>query len=290
MRRAQQRAEIALEKTVREREIEEAEIRAPRRDRKIAPCAGTGGRHRTRPARAGTWSGWRSSVRRSGRSKSMTASSPSPTSPGSSRTPRREAETARARMVEAQEHVASRCARRRSPNGGSASSSSTRRSRRSAKRSNSGPSPTAEKKAAIEQAEAEESTADAPGCRYEVDAEGKRQLNEAENLRSDASRRSALHRASSSRTSRRSFAKASSRSKDIESIKILQVDGMPGLSGVHPAAAADGRDGGRARRATGPTANPPSLADSASTPRCAIARRRLSSTRCSTRSASRPIR
>lgn len=87
----------------------------------------------------------------------------------------------------------------------------------------------AEKRAAIDRAEAEKVAMDAARIHYEVDAEGKRRLNEAENLRSDASRRSAHYRRlvetlpSIIRESVKSM-------ENIESIRILQVDGLPGFS------------------------------------------------------------
>ena len=52
----------------------------------------------------------------------------------------------------------------------------------------------AERAAAVEHAEAEKVAAEASRHRYEAEAEGQRKLNEAENLRSDASRRTALNR------------------------------------------------------------------------------------------------
>ncbi|HWA45083.1 MAG TPA: flotillin domain-containing protein [Hypericibacter adhaerens] len=87
----------------------------------------------------------------------------------------------------------------------------------------------AEKKAAIERAAADKAASDAAKYRYAVDAEGQRALNEAENLRSDASRRSALHRRLVENLPEiiRESVKPMER---IESIKILQVDGLPGLS------------------------------------------------------------
>jgi uncharacterized membrane protein YqiK len=88
---------------------------------------------------------------------------------------------------------------------------------------------TAEKEAAVERAEAERVAAEASRVRYEAEAEGQRKLNEAENMRSDASRRTALNRKlfenlpAIIRESVRPMEK-------IESIKILQVEGLPGFS------------------------------------------------------------
>ncbi len=100
----------------------------------------------------------------------------------------------------------------------------------------------------------------------------KRKLNEAENLRSDASRRSA-HQLLVDRLPE--IIRESVRPMEkIDSIKILQVDGLPGLSGTQggstgqPAAAGDGTAGRRWGR--GPEVG--YLAERASsTPHCAIA-------------------
>ena len=93
----------------------------------------------------------------------------------------------------------------------------------------------AEKVAAADRAEADKIAVAALAERYAVESEGKRKLNEAENLRSDANRRSRLHKAlvenlpSIIRESVRPMEK-------IKEIKILHVDGMPGFS--------DGTSGG----------------------------------------------
>ena len=105
----------------------------------------------------------------------------------------------------------------------------------------------AEKAAAEERAEAERFRSLAARLRYEVDAEGKRQLNEAENLRSDASRRSALrmklvdHLESIIREAVKPMER-------IEAIRILQVEGLPGMSGTLPSGGAgdDASPGGGA--------------------------------------------
>ena len=123
---------------------------------------------------------------------------------------------------------------------------------------------TAEKMAAFDRAEAEKAAADAARVRYEIDSAGQRALNEAENLRSDASRRSGLSRKLIEKLPdiiRESVKPI----ENIELIRILQVDGLPGLSGVHPAAGADGAGrSGEGGQGGGPSPqNPPSLADSA---------------------------
>ena len=103
---------------------------------------------------------------------------------------------------------------------------------------------TAEKQAAIEHAEAERVAAEASRHRYEAEAEGQRKLNEAENLRSDASRRTALNRKLFENLPAiiRESVKPMER---IESIKILQVEGLPGFSNGPvggPGASAGGGD------------------------------------------------
>lgn len=87
----------------------------------------------------------------------------------------------------------------------------------------------AERDAAKDLAQADQTTAEAAQFRYAVDAEGRSRLNEAENLRSDKSRLSALHTQlieSLPAIIRESVKPMES----IESIKILQVDGLPGMS------------------------------------------------------------
>jgi len=88
----------------------------------------------------------------------------------------------------------------------------------------------ADKAAATDRADADRIAVTALEERYRVEAEGKEKLNAAENLRSDASRKSALHRAlvenlpAIIRESVKPMEK-------IEGIKILHVEGLPGLSG-----------------------------------------------------------
>ena len=88
---------------------------------------------------------------------------------------------------------------------------------------------TAEKAVAVENAEAERMTAEGTRHRYDAEAEGQRKLNEAENMRSDASRRTALNRKLFEQLP--AIIRESVRPMErIESIKILQVEGLPGFS------------------------------------------------------------
>lgn len=87
-----------------------------------------------------------------------------------------------------------------------------------------------ERIAAVDHASAERVTAEAAAYRYDVEADGKRKLNEAENMRSDASWRSGLHTKLIENLP--SIIRESVKPmENIDSIKILQVDGLPGLSG-----------------------------------------------------------
>lgn len=99
----------------------------------------------------------------------------------------------------------------------------------------------ADKTAAERRAEAEIAAAKAAEIRYEKDAEGARRLNEAENMRSAESRRSAIYEnlVSSLPNIIRETVKPM---ENIDSIKILQVDGVPGLNG--PSEHGGGGEGG----------------------------------------------
>jgi len=98
-----------------------------------------------------------------------------------------------------------------------------------------------EKDAAQDRADADRIAVAALGERLRVEAEGKEKLNAAENLRSDASRRSALHKALVENLPAiiRESVKPMER---IEGIRIVHVEGLPGLSG----AATQGGGGGEA--------------------------------------------
>ena len=113
----------------------------------------------------------------------------------------------------------------------------------------------AEKAAAQDRADADRIAVAALEERLRVEADGKEKINIAENLRSDASRKSALHKALVENLPAiiRESVKPMER---IEGIKILHVEGLPGLSsgsssnGSGDAAHADGggRDGNLAEQ------------------------------------------
>lgn len=118
----------------------------------------------------------------------------------------------------------------------------------------------AEKQAAMDRAEAEKVTIQVAQLHYAIDAEGKRRLNEAENLRSDASRRSAHYRRLVDNLP--SIIRESVKPmENIDSIRILQVDGLPGFSNGSGAGGEGGGGGGKSASDGGPTTG--SLADSA---------------------------
>jgi uncharacterized membrane protein YqiK len=115
----------------------------------------------------------------------------------------------------------------------------------------------AERQAAVERAEAEKVSAEASRHRYEAEAEGQRLLNEAENMRSDANRRSTLNRKLFEQLPQiiRESVKPMER---IESIKIMQVEGLPGFSNGSSGGAA----GGEGSAAGGGDGRPGNLAES----------------------------
>ena len=102
---------------------------------------------------------------------------------------------------------------------------------------------TAEKEAAEQRAAAEIAEAQALEVRYEKDAEGHRKLNEAENLRNDANRSSAIYEnlVSNLPSIIRETVKPM---ENIESIKILQVDGVPGINSPSDTGGGSSGDGG----------------------------------------------
>lgn len=111
----------------------------------------------------------------------------------------------------------------------------------------------AEKAAAQDRADADRIAVAALAERLSVEAEGKEKLNTAENLRSDASRKSALHKALVENLPAiiRESVKPMER---IEGIKIVHVEGLPGMSGGAMTGSGDtgqdssGRDGNLAEQ------------------------------------------
>ena len=101
----------------------------------------------------------------------------------------------------------------------------------------------AEKEASQEREQAEKFASLAAKLRYEVDAAGKQMLNEAENIRSDASRRSALRMQLAGKLDS-IIREAVKPMQNIDAIKILEVNGMPGFSGGQPALEIDDGSGG----------------------------------------------
>ena len=86
-----------------------------------------------------------------------------------------------------------------------------------------------QKVAMEKRAQAEVAESKAAQVRYETDAEGHRKLNEAENMRTDESRRSAIYE-HLVKTLPQVIRESVKPMESIESIKILQVDGLPGLN------------------------------------------------------------
>jgi uncharacterized membrane protein YqiK len=88
----------------------------------------------------------------------------------------------------------------------------------------------AEKASAKDLAEADRISVGALKERLAIEAEGKRALNEAENLRSDASRKSALHQRLVENLPD-IIRESVKPMENIDEIKILHVEGLPGLAG-----------------------------------------------------------
>ena len=101
----------------------------------------------------------------------------------------------------------------------------------------------ADKQAVAYRAESEIAEAKAAEVRYETDAEGNRKLNDAENMRNDESRRSAIYE-HLVKTLPQIIKETVKPMENIESIKILHVDGLPGLNSPSETGGAGGGGGG----------------------------------------------
>lgn len=97
----------------------------------------------------------------------------------------------------------------------------------------------AQKEASAEHEEAERHASVAAKLRYEIDAAGHKMLNEAENMRSDASRENELRMELARRLD--SIIRESVKPmNNIDAIKILDVKGMPGFSGAEASSGGQG--------------------------------------------------
>ncbi|MGE0213560.1 MAG: flotillin domain-containing protein [Parvibaculaceae bacterium] len=101
----------------------------------------------------------------------------------------------------------------------------------------------ADREAAEMHALADIAAANAAEVRYAKDAEGQRLLNDSENMRSEASRRSAIYE-NLVRNLPNIIRETVKPMENIESIKILQVDGLPGLNSPSEVAAGEVGGGG----------------------------------------------
>lgn len=253
VRRAQQRAEVAREKAEREREIEEAQIAATREVERarIAQERIVEAERIEREREIERLEIQRKKMLQLEEQESVIAVAEKSRAQSEAQAA---AEAARAAMVAAQERVHTtrdtEIAERRKRIEIIAAEQEAERDvvKMLAKAE-------AEKKAALDRAEADRTEVAALQVRYEVEAEGKRKLNEAENLRSDASRRSALHQKLVERLPE-IIRESVKPMEKIGEIKILQVDGLPGLSSggggpIVSGAASDGPivDGGGSRAA-----------------------------------------
>jgi uncharacterized membrane protein YqiK len=261
VRRAQQRAEVAREKTEREREIEEAQIAAARdvERARIAQERIIEAERIEREQEIERLEIQRQKARQLEEQESVIAVAEKSKAQSEAQAA---AEAARAQMVAAQEKVHTTrdmeiAERRKQIEIIAASQEAEREAVKMVTKAE------AEKKAALDRAEADRTEVAALQVRYEVEAEGKRKLNEAENLRSDASRRSALHQRLVERLPE-IIRESVKPMEKIDSIKILQVDGLPGLSGAQAGGAGPVTAGGEGPSADGGSAGgrPANLAES----------------------------
>jgi uncharacterized membrane protein YqiK len=237
MRRAQQKAEIALERTDRERDIEEAQIRSAEIVEKIRinQTRAVESERILREQETAQLDILRRRALEIEEQERVIAVAMKSKAQSDAQAA---AEEARALMIAAQEKVATVreteiAQRRKSVDLIEAAQQAEREAIKLTTVA------VAERDAAADRAIGERSSAEAAAFRYEVDAEGKRKLNEAENIRSDASRRSGFNRQLIENLP--SIIRESVKPmENIESIRILQVDGVPGLSGLQPGAGSGG--------------------------------------------------
>lgn len=252
VRRAQQRAEVALEKTDRDRDIEEAQIRSKEivdKSRIQQERAIDAERILREQETEKLEIQRRKTLEMEEQDRVIAVAVKSKTQSDAQAA----AESARALLVQAQEKVITMreteiAERRKSVELIDAAQQAEREAIKLTTNAS------AERNAAVDRAEADNAAAKAAEYRYEVDAEGRRKLNEAENLRSDASRRSSFHTKLIENLP--SIIRESVKPmENIESIRILQVDGLPGLSGIQHS----GGQGGDHPNESGPRTG--SLAD-----------------------------
>lgn len=261
IRRAQQRAEVALERTLRERETEEAVIQskeAVERARIATELTLVADKIRKEQEADKLEILRRRMVELEDQDRAIAIAEKAKLEAEV----RAAAEASRAVLVKAQEHVITvrdhEVAERRKQ---IELIAAAQQAERDAIRITA--EAAAEKSAAKDKAEADNVAAEAARFRYVVDAEGQRLLNEAENLRSGESRRSSLH--TQLIQSLPSIIRESVKPMEsIDSIKILQVDGLPGMSGAQQlltpgAGAGAGGEGGPAGGPEAPRSG--SLAD-----------------------------
>ena len=241
MRRAQQRAEIAREKTERDRDIEEAQIRAKEELEKsrIKQERAVESEQLLREQDIQTLEIQRRRALDLEEQERTIAIAQRSRAQSEAQTA---AEVARAQTVEATERVntvrdTAIAERRKLIDLVEASQHAERDAIKITT------SAAAELQAAGDRAKAQVAAAEAAKVRYEIDAEGRRKLNEAENMRSEASRRSALQE-DLIRSLPSIIRESVKPMEKIESIKILQVDGLPGLSGMAPQGQGGGGGGG----------------------------------------------
>jgi len=227
MRRAQQRAEIELEQTDRAREVEEAQIRSKEEIEKtrIAQLRAVDAERILREQEVELLEIQRRRLVELGEQDRAIAIAEKSKAESEAQAA---AETARAKSVEAAAKVDTvrdtEIAERRKA---IELIEAAQVAERDAIRLTTAAA--AEKAAAADRAEASNAAAEAAKVRYDIDAEGQRKLNDSENMRSDASRRSALH-ADLIQSLPAIIRESVKPMEAIESIRILQVDGLPGLS------------------------------------------------------------